>query len=60
MNMNDDIIKQYKNHKEKLEEIYSELLHMFHENKHYSVSKNIHIAIFEIDRAIKDLDSALE
>lgn len=52
--------KQYKEHKDKLEDIYSELLHIFHENIHYEASKNIHNAIFEVDRAIKVLTNNLQ
>ena len=58
--MDTELKKQYENHKVKLEDIYSEILQIFHENKHFSVCKHVHAAIFEVDRAIKDLDSALK
>ena len=56
---NEKLMKQYKEHKLKLEDIYSELLQIFHENKCHSVLKNVHVAIFEVNRAIKDLESKL-
>ena len=49
----------YKDHLKRLEPMYFELLEIFHANNHQSVSKSIHAAIFELDRAIKDLEEAL-
>ena len=43
-----------------LEDAYSEVLQCFHEIDHYGVNKNLNVACFEIDRAIKDLKAAIE
>jgi hypothetical protein len=48
--------------KDKLEELrdaYSICLDAFHKVKHLAVEKNIHDALFYLNRAIKDLEECL-
>lgn len=52
--------KIYKQKIKVLEDAYSEVLQCFHEIDHYGVNKNLNVACFEIDRAIKDLKAAIE
>lgn len=52
--------KLYKQKIRVLEDAYAEVLQCFHEIDHYSVNKNLNVACFEIDRAIKDLKAAVE
>lgn len=42
-----------------LQDAYSEILNVFHNTKHVSVSKSLHNAIFDINRAIKDIEITL-
>lgn len=52
-----------KNYKEQLERIrgaYVEILLAFHNVKHYTAEKNLHAALFPLNRAIVDLEEAIK
>jgi hypothetical protein len=51
---------KYKEELNLLRDAYSNLLAAFHSTKHYSVSKLTHEALFSVNKAIKDLEQALE
>lgn len=54
--VNDKMKKEYKKQLERLRDAYAEVLGVFHSSKYYTVSKQIHEAIFHLDRAIKYLE----
>jgi GTP cyclohydrolase III len=58
--MSDKEKKAYKESIEKLRDAYFEILHVFHNTKHYTVQKSVHEALFPINRAIVDLEETLE